>query len=257
MASLLRGIRLLASKPSLMQRCIQKEIVSCSLTKPIPQPIIKPLVKPSILSSYFHTSPKWHGVVNNIKDNIDTEAMMDHVREVKNAPFPALVLGFSGLVPFAIAPTLMINHAVFSSSLALAQTAYGASILSFLGGIRWGFTLYDANPEKPDWNNLGYSVAPSLLAWVSLLTPTPVSCFTLMGGIGATAYYDSTMPGYPSWFKGLRLVLSGVALLSLWTVFMCSMFLPHEQPRKQPKLDEVKGKNKVKLDKLDIEKLET
>jgi hypothetical protein len=31
--------------------------------------------------------------------------------------------------------------------------------------------------------------------------------------------------GYPPWFKGMRFILTFVAILSLWTTFMCSFLL--------------------------------
>ena len=50
------------------------------------------------------------------------------------APSPAVVFGFSGLVPFAAVPAYMINTGEFEPNLAQIQMAYGAVILSFLGG---------------------------------------------------------------------------------------------------------------------------
>ena len=147
------------------------------------------------------------------------------MRELPRSPLPALTLGLSGLIPFVSAPFYMIMSGNFCPTIAYAQVAYGASILSFLGGVRWGFTLPEDSPLQPDWTNLGYSVLPSLVAWVGLLVPHPWSLVTVMGGLGAAAYSDLAVWGYPAWFKGLRFLLSLVAILALWTTCMCAMML--------------------------------
>jgi len=43
-------------------------------------------------------------------------------------------------------------------------------------------------------------------------------------------YFDMAMYGYPAWFKGLRFTLSFIAILSLWTTFMCG-YLMKEKPK--------------------------
>ncbi|KAG0630444.1 hypothetical protein M758_1G178300 [Ceratodon purpureus] len=68
-------------------------------------------------------------------------------------PFPALVLGVAGLIPFvALAPPFaqMIPLPDFMAvGHANAQAAYGASIVSFLGAIHWGLAMADyAAPGK-------------------------------------------------------------------------------------------------------------
>ena len=157
------------------------------------------------------------------------------LKQLKSSPLPVLTLGLGGLIPFMAAPAYMITKGVFLSDLAFAQVAYGACILSFIGGVRWGFTLYEDNPVQPDWINLGYSVTPSLIAWAGLLLPSPLSYVTLIGGLTFAAYADMAMFGYPSWFKGLRFLLTIVAILSLWTSFMYGLF------QKTPPKDEQKN----------------
>ncbi|CAH1774537.1 unnamed protein product [Owenia fusiformis] len=180
-----------------------------------------------VLSSIknFNTSQK-----QCIKEDNETKslAVWRNLVHLKSSPLPALTLGLSGLIPFISAPAYMMATGVFSPEIAFAQVAYGACILSFLGGVRWGFTLPEESFEQPNWHNLGYSVVPSLVAWTGLLLPSPLSCVTLMGGLGVIAYFDATMQGYPLWFKALRFTLSFIAVLSLWTCFMCGFLLKSE-----------------------------
>ena len=148
------------------------------------------------------------------------------LKHLKSSPMPALVLGLSGLLPFVAAPAYMITSSAFLSNIAFYQLAYGATILSFLGGVRWGLTLVEESGVRPNWFNLGYSVTPSLIAWVGLIVPNlVVSNIILMAGLTGAAYLDTVMWGYPPWFKALRFMLSFGAVLSLWTTLMCKLIL--------------------------------
>ncbi|KAK6172014.1 hypothetical protein SNE40_018417 [Patella caerulea] len=145
------------------------------------------------------------------------------LKQIKSSPKPALILGFSGLIPFISTPLYFITSQTFCADIAFAQMAYGATILSFLGGVRWGFVIQ--KDHLRNWFNMGYSVAPSLIAWVGLLLPFPAAMLTMITGLAATAYFDTMLRGYPSWFKGLRFTLSFFAVLSLWTTFVCRYVL--------------------------------
>ncbi|KAK1896983.1 Transmembrane protein 69 [Dissostichus eleginoides] len=140
------------------------------------------------------------------------------MKDLWKGPKPALYLGFAGLLPF-VAPTLLMAVTEnYYPELAYAQLAYGASILSFVGGARWGFALPESSPAKPDWINLSNSVVPSLFACMSMMLSdniVPADTMVIMG-LGIALHYDlALLPTYPSWFKALRLVLTIVAFLSL------------------------------------------
>lgn len=140
------------------------------------------------------------------------------MKDLPKSPKPALYLGFSGLLPFVCPTLFMAMTENYIPELAYAQVAYGAAILSFLGGARWGFALPPGSPAKPDWINLANSVVPSLLAWAAMLmSDTIVSATTMViMGLGVALHYDlSLLPTYPSWFKALRAVLTVVAAVSL------------------------------------------
>lgn len=149
------------------------------------------------------------------------------LKHLKSSPVPALTLGMSGLIPFASVPLYMLYTHAYIEHFAYAQLAYGACILSFIGGVRWGFVISESegNNLKADWFNLGYSVLPTLVAWGGLLLPQSLSILTVMVGIAGAAYFDTTVKEYPAWFKALRFVLSLGAVLSLWTVFLCKFIL--------------------------------
>lgn len=154
------------------------------------------------------------------------------MRELKNAPKPALYLGFSGLIPFVSAPLLMAIMESYYPEVAFAQVAYGASIVSFLGGARWGFALPETSPAKPDWLNLANSVVPSLIAWLALLFSHSItqSSMIVIIGLGVSLHYDlALLPTYPSWFKALRTILTTVAFLSLLGTLFIKEFYPEKR----------------------------
>ncbi|XP_044223035.1 transmembrane protein 69-like [Thunnus albacares] len=158
-----------------------------------------------------------HGDSQGISERGDTKDGFS-LRALTQAPKPALYLGFSGLIPFLSAPLLMAATQSFYPEVAYAQLVYGASIVSFLGGARWGFAIPDGSPALPDWKNLGNSVVPSLLAWLALLCRDNVAegALVVIMGLGLSLHYDLTLlPGYPAWFKAMRTILTLVATFSL------------------------------------------
>lgn len=70
-----------------------------------------------------------------------TKCALKNISDVKHAPASALVYGVGGLIPFTSIPAYMFQSGVYIPELVYANLAYGAVILSFLGGIRWGVTV--------------------------------------------------------------------------------------------------------------------
>ncbi|XP_036410688.1 transmembrane protein 69 [Megalops cyprinoides] len=156
------------------------------------------------------------------------------MKHLTKGPKPALYLGLSGLIPFVTAPLVMAVTELYLPDIAYAQVAYGASIVSFLGGARWGFALPEGSPAKPDWLNLANSVVPSLVAWLALLFRDSITeaAMTVIVGLGISLHYDlSLLPGYPSWFKALRTVLTVVAVFSLVATLLLKDIYPEKKLR--------------------------
>ncbi|MEQ2195563.1 Transmembrane protein 69, partial [Xenoophorus captivus] len=153
------------------------------------------------------------------------------MKHLWKGPKPALYLGFAGLIPFISPTLLMAVTESYYPQLAYAQVAYAASIVSFLGGARWGFALPESSPAKPDWINLANSVVPSLLAWIAMLISdsiVPAASMVIIG-LGISLHYDlSLLPTYPSWFKALRTVLTIVAFFSLLGTLLMNGFYPNK-----------------------------
>ncbi|XP_013415198.1 transmembrane protein 69-like [Lingula anatina] len=145
----------------------------------------------------------------------------------KSAPDAAKYLGLGGLVPFVLPPLhcLFILH-MYDPNIAYLQALYGGCILSFLGGVRWGFSLPSNGPLKPDFNNLSISVAPPLIAWGGLMLGSPgLSIFVTMCGLSGAAYLDSKVKAYPKWYHGLRYLLTVGAVSSLFLTLVLKALL--------------------------------
>lgn len=150
-----------------------------------------------------------------------------YLRHLKDTPSAPLALGLFGLVPFAAVPIYMYSTGVYLPDLAFAQLAYSASILSYLGGIRWGTLLERSN----DWKSYTYSIVPSIAAWVALLIPGRLSILWALGSLQGCAFFDVNRPGYPLWFKGLRVLLTAISSLTLLATLGLSFVLPKKEAK--------------------------
>ena len=146
-------------------------------------------------------------------------------KDISSTPAAPLALGLSGLIPFLYPPLSMMSQGAFDSSLMFAHLTYGATILSFIGGLRWGYCLSASSKTPPNWLYLGYSVTPQLTGWAALLMPTTPGVLTLIIALTLSAVADISMPGYPSWFISMRVILTTGAVLSLILSLCCSVML--------------------------------
>jgi Protein of unknown function (DUF3429) len=133
-------------------------------------------------------------------------------------PPAALGLGLGGLIPFvtcAAAVAFDIKLPLIDDP-ARALLAYGAVILSFLGGIRWGFALR-MQDERLQAAAFGLSVGPSIAAWLTLLAPVMMGLAVLPVLFLLLGLADRQLPrvGAPLWFARLRTLLTGVVVLAL------------------------------------------
>lgn len=137
--------------------------------------------------------------------------------QLKCAPFPAIVYGFGGVIPFLFPPLYFLVGS-YSSFLATSQLMYGASILAFIGGVKWGSAVAKGDISH---EQIGWSTVPSLVAWLSLLVPEPIGFLMVSSGLVGALYMDLVSSKYPPWFFALRYSLTGVAVTSLTISFVC------------------------------------
>ena len=135
------------------------------------------------------------------------------LRNIFTIPKAACWLGFAGLIPFFLAAVIGLVWSTPLHEISLkALLAYGAVILSFLGGIRWGLAIATSKSSGL-LGPLAISVAPALLGWVALLVPSSVGLVLLALGFAVMA--DFRLSTAPYWYATLRLPLSIGAIVCL------------------------------------------
>lgn len=121
-------------------------------------------------------------------------------------------LALLGMTPFVFCAfavaTVQFGGSVWLTPLA----AYGAIILSFLGGARWGREMasHAARPVELILSNL-----PAVVAWVGFLpgVDPALRLHWLAGGLIAVWLWDVT--DAPGWYRALRSVATAGAVICL------------------------------------------
>ncbi len=141
------------------------------------------------------------------------------------------VLGMAGLIPFFLAGGALwagpqrFGQLVFIAPVALL--AYAATIVSFLGGVRWGAEMARGEGTRPQM--LALSTVPQVMAWLLVVAPIPT--VTRYGGlmllVALTAVADAASTDLPTWYRRLRIPLSVGAAAALasglaWTIVLAS-----------------------------------
>ncbi|WP_245504286.1 DUF3429 domain-containing protein [Lichenihabitans psoromatis] len=136
-------------------------------------------------------------------------------------PSAPLILGLSGLLPFwalALGIPFTPIAGYSAGTLATALAGYGAVILSFLGGIRWGLATRQTDQRVVALQYL-IAVVPSLIGWAALGLNGPWRLLVLGLVILALGPIDRRLIAEglaPPWYGRLRIILSlgaGLALL--------------------------------------------
>ena len=138
-------------------------------------------------------------------------------------PLSARWLGLLGLVPFVTITFETVTDTsigVYNSRFVLR--AYGAVILSFLGGIQWGMAIRNsdgnARTRRGLTSMLTLSVVPSLIGWAGLLIDEPLSFGLLISGFVLVLFTDvrAAKRGMaPRWYLRLRYTLTGLVVTCL------------------------------------------
>jgi len=136
-------------------------------------------------------------------------------------------IGLAGVAPFLTgAPRVLAAHAL---------VAYGATILSFLGGVHWGLAIgSETSADRSHLRNkLIVSVIPSLAAWAALLFPETTGLLILALSIAAMLWVDlrTTRLGQaPLWYPKLRIPLTTMVVASLLLGAIVQVTAGHNRP---------------------------
>lgn len=134
-------------------------------------------------------------------------------------PASALVLGLVGVIPFWLATFLLwsTTDPVGAGRASVIAIAYGAVILSFLGGIRWGLEIAP-HTRTVATATLVLSVLPGLAGFAVMFMPVLVALTVLVCGFMLHALWDvlAADKGYlPQWFATLRMLLTAIVVPAL------------------------------------------
>jgi len=153
---------------------------------------------------------------------------VSNLPNVKHTPPAVLFLGlYCGAMPFFLLPVLIAAVQSYAKILIYANLSYGAIILAYLGAVRWAFALPETKDKKmePTFLNMGLAVSPSCIAWAALLLDGSAGFLLLVGTFTLILLQDLYSDIYPPWYKSFRIILIGIALLSLLTTLIMSRFI--------------------------------
>jgi len=137
-------------------------------------------------------------------------------------PTAPLVLTLAGVLPFAAGAGVMLavtGQPILKAQAGLVMLVYGAVILSFLGGLRWG-TEITLHADAPRAGVLCLSVLGSLAGWVLVL-------WAFFGGAGWQVFaagaglhllhslWDARASALPGWMRRLRVIAASCAVTAL------------------------------------------
>ncbi|MBI4723915.1 MAG: DUF3429 domain-containing protein [Rhodomicrobium sp.] len=138
------------------------------------------------------------------------------MKPAQTPPLPAIVLGLAGMIPFAAGALAVCFSPESKAEAAVALLIYGAVILSFLGGIRWGFAVLEG--RGAGWTAYGLGAVPSLAAWLGALNPGPAGLLVLALALSLWFFFERVAPpalALPAWYMPLRAALTALAVLAL------------------------------------------
>ena len=112
-------------------------------------------------------------------------------------------LGYVALLPFVVgAAVVLMARGNTQAHAAAALSAYAATVVSFLGGIHWGFGF---RASRPPASLFVWGVVPSLVAWVALLLPVAAALALHAATLSACFFVDRAV--YPRQDAGAWLPL--------------------------------------------------
>lgn len=149
----------------------------------------------------------------------------------RRLPALAILLGLLGLIPFFVCGFLALSpDPAQSERWSQALLAYGAVILSFLGGVHWGFALLDSELIVPriERRRLVLGILPSLAGWLAVLLPRLLAPWSglllLIAGFIATAIVEQKaaaaglMPRAYMWLRWSLTVVVAAILITVFTL---------------------------------------
>ncbi|MEO0621892.1 MAG: DUF3429 domain-containing protein [Pseudomonadota bacterium] len=146
--------------------------------------------------------------------------MVEQPKEMPGTAVPtaAVWLGGAGLLPFfGSAVVMLLGPADMRELAEVALLTYGAIILSFMGGCRFGLAAAGMG-EGPDFSSLTLAVVPALYAWIAAMIGGWVAMMLLAMALLSLLAADIALTrrgGAPLWWPRLRWPLTLGAVTAL------------------------------------------
>ena len=145
---------------------------------------------------------------------------------VSRAAATARLLGYAGLAPF-IALSLWLygiaSDHEWRAGTILLLLVYGAVILSFLGGVRWGVAL--ARHGEDAGFDFSLAMVPPLMGWIAVFIPVPYAFAVLAVAFAAQGAWDTLAVHTgkaPEWYGELRTILTAIVVLTMIVAFIAT-----------------------------------
>jgi len=142
----------------------------------------------------------------------------------RDAPVPT-ALGLAALLPLLVLALLIladVSPPFDRDTIARVMVGYGALLLSFLGGVRWGMTMR-LSMGRREAATLAASLAPMLVGWIALFLPAGPALGLLAVAYAGQGAWDvwTIEAGYgPPWYGRLRVQFTLVVTAILAAALM-------------------------------------
>lgn len=149
---------------------------------------------------------------------------MTGVAATRRIPVAALTLGLGATLPFVVlaAAQWLDMPAVSPAAAARTAVAYGALVLTFLGGIRWGTAMGPFGTLRQSLE-FATSMLAIVAAAAALALPEIPGLALMAAGFLTQALWDvlSVEAGrLPQWFGKLRMIVTAGAVLPLLAILL-------------------------------------
>lgn len=152
-------------------------------------------------------------------------AAESHAKAATGVPGITTFLGFAGALPFWVFSPTVAQHLPLDlladpqllASPGLLQIGYGATILSFLGGVHWGLAMTNVGGAlgyKMAEQRFIWSVLPCLMAWPTVAMPVGQAAGIQVALLAAVYAVDRSWASkglLPPWYMKMRLPLTLLA----------------------------------------------
>lgn len=144
--------------------------------------------------------------------------MRDTTAPPAEIPRVVLLYGLAGLIPFLAPPVVGVVWPQMAPLAGTVLSLYAALILSFLGGVRFGFAVIRPEAGGPNVVTVSLSMLPTLAALAIVLATPGAQAVRLLALAAALALHwqwDVRAAGLPPWYPQLRTLLTAGAVAGL------------------------------------------